>query len=188
MPALIAKSERKTVKAVQLNMTPMIDCVFLLLLFFMVGAKFKELDRKLDTDLPKAGKPNPKDKDTELFQEIWIQIAPKRGPDGQPIVVQVPAVRFDGSTLVGSDGRPVYESWQLPYYKVNNVPVKDESGLREKLRGLARPDSLKDPVIIDVTDNSQHGWVMTALDYLNQFGFKNINFKYQESRLLRRPR
>lgn len=35
------------------NMTPMIDCVFLLLVFFMCAAKFKTLDEKLVTRLPK---------------------------------------------------------------------------------------------------------------------------------------
>ena len=30
-----------------LNMTPMIDIVFLLIIFFMVGTKFTELERKI---------------------------------------------------------------------------------------------------------------------------------------------
>ncbi|MBL8818200.1 MAG: biopolymer transporter ExbD [Planctomyces sp.] len=38
----------------QLNLTPMIDIVFLLIIFFMVGARFSELEQKFDVDLPTA--------------------------------------------------------------------------------------------------------------------------------------
>lgn len=35
-----------------INMTPMIDCVFLLLIFFMVGTTFSKQERQLDVKLP----------------------------------------------------------------------------------------------------------------------------------------
>ena len=35
-----------------LNMTPMIDIVFLLIIFFMVGTKFAELERDIDLKIP----------------------------------------------------------------------------------------------------------------------------------------
>ncbi len=35
-----------------LNLTPMIDIVFLLIIFFMVGTKFSELERKIGLELP----------------------------------------------------------------------------------------------------------------------------------------
>lgn len=40
----------------QLNLTPMIDVVFLLIIFFMVGARFTEEahDQQFDVELPKA--------------------------------------------------------------------------------------------------------------------------------------
>ena len=36
----------------ELNMTPMIDIVFLLIIFFMVGTKFTELERKIGLKVP----------------------------------------------------------------------------------------------------------------------------------------
>lgn len=36
----------------QINMTPMIDCVFLLLIFFMVGTQFVDKERQTDIKLP----------------------------------------------------------------------------------------------------------------------------------------
>lgn len=38
----------------QLNLTPMIDIVFLLIIFFMVGTKFSEIEQQYDIELPTA--------------------------------------------------------------------------------------------------------------------------------------
>ena len=37
-----------------INMTPMIDIVFLLIIFFMVGTKFTELERKIALEVPQV--------------------------------------------------------------------------------------------------------------------------------------
>jgi biopolymer transport protein ExbD len=37
-----------------LNLTPMIDVVFLLIIFFMVGTKFTELERKIQLEVPEV--------------------------------------------------------------------------------------------------------------------------------------
>ncbi len=37
-----------------LNLTPMIDIVFLLIIFFMVGTKFTELERKIELRVPEV--------------------------------------------------------------------------------------------------------------------------------------
>ena len=37
-----------------LNLTPMIDIVFLLIIFFMVGTKFTELERKISLKVPQV--------------------------------------------------------------------------------------------------------------------------------------
>jgi len=39
-----------------LNLTPMIDVVFLLIIFFMVGTKFSELERKIGLRVPEVTK------------------------------------------------------------------------------------------------------------------------------------
>ena len=38
----------------ELNITPMIDCVFLLLIFFVVTMKYPEIERNMPANLPKA--------------------------------------------------------------------------------------------------------------------------------------
>jgi biopolymer transport protein ExbD len=42
-----------------LNLTPLIDVVFLLLVFFLVASRLSEEDRKLDVVLPSAGSAQP---------------------------------------------------------------------------------------------------------------------------------
>ena len=39
----------------QINLTPMIDIVFLLIIFFMVGTRFSEMEQQFDVELPTAG-------------------------------------------------------------------------------------------------------------------------------------
>lgn len=43
----------------QINLTPLIDCVFLLLIFFLVATRFAEEDRELDVQLPSASHATP---------------------------------------------------------------------------------------------------------------------------------
>jgi len=62
---------RGAVKRARLSITPMVDVVFLLLIFFMVGMKFRELDRKLEATLPKQGHP---EEPPDTIRELWIVI------------------------------------------------------------------------------------------------------------------
>ena len=42
-----------------LNLTPMIDIVFLLIIFFMVGTQFTEIERQFDVQLPQVADASP---------------------------------------------------------------------------------------------------------------------------------
>ncbi|MBN00950.1 MAG: biopolymer transporter ExbD [Planctomycetaceae bacterium] len=50
MPLKTHQDEQPT-----LNLTPMIDIVFLLIIFFMVGTKFAEIERTVQLEVPKVG-------------------------------------------------------------------------------------------------------------------------------------
>ena len=54
------------------NLTPMIDVVFLLIIFFLVGTKFYELEREISVRLPEASDARPL---TKPPQEIIINVA-----------------------------------------------------------------------------------------------------------------
>ncbi|MFP6768928.1 MAG: biopolymer transporter ExbD [Planctomycetaceae bacterium] len=74
----------ETTEESAINLTPMIDIVFLLIIFFMVGARFTEQERQYDIELPTATDVQPL--------------------SGQPDALLV-NVRQDGSILLG--GQPV---------------------------------------------------------------------------------
>ena len=40
--------------AVEVQLTPLIDCVFLLLIFFLVSSQLKKVEKRLEVDLPRA--------------------------------------------------------------------------------------------------------------------------------------
>ena len=49
----------ETVDEPALNLTPMIDIVFLLIIFFMVGTQFTQAERQYDVQLPTVSLPQP---------------------------------------------------------------------------------------------------------------------------------
>ena len=49
----------ETVDEPTLNLTPMIDIVFLLIIFFMVGTQFTQAERQYDVRLPTVSLPQP---------------------------------------------------------------------------------------------------------------------------------
>ena len=63
----------------QINMTAMIDVVFLLLIFFMVGTQFSERERQFEVKLPTVSTASPL---TGLPDELVINIA----SDGSVVV------------------------------------------------------------------------------------------------------
>lgn len=60
------KPEVETAKG---DFTPMIDCIFLLLIFFMCATKFKVEEKKLEMNIPRSGGPS-SGKDTPIIIEL----------------------------------------------------------------------------------------------------------------------
>jgi biopolymer transport protein ExbD len=51
-------SRNRSHEDVTINLTPMIDVVFLLVIFFMVGTKFSESESRIDVSVPSVGPMN----------------------------------------------------------------------------------------------------------------------------------
>jgi hypothetical protein len=79
----------------EMNMTPMIDIVFQLIIFFMLQLKFKEIDRQIDSNLPK---------------DRGLAATPTQPPDFQKIKIKVFRREFDKA-----------ESEQYTLVKVDNT-------------------------------------------------------------------
>ncbi len=61
-------SKQHRLDAVEGDMTPMIDVVFQLIIFFMTTIRFKELEGKFETQLPKDVGPNSRSIDANLLK------------------------------------------------------------------------------------------------------------------------
>jgi biopolymer transport protein ExbD len=64
---------RKSWSTGSLSLTPMIDVVFLLLIFFLVATRFEQEERDMDVDLPQASQAQPTVNES---QEIFVTITP----------------------------------------------------------------------------------------------------------------
>jgi biopolymer transport protein ExbD len=92
-----------TIEEPELNLTPMIDIVFLLIIFFMVGTQFAEPEDRFQVELPTAGAVQPL----------------AEGPDA--IVV---SVSKDGRILLGEDRLTVEELEQRFVEARENYPAQ----------------------------------------------------------------
>ena len=142
--------DRQVVKKAELSLTPMIDVVFLLLIFFMVGMKFRQRDRKLETELPpgNGGVTRPAPPEREIH------------------------IRFRNVGRHDKLADPTYRRTRTRYITVERVPMRDMKAVEDKLRQLLaqspkkwqrigsrkrkRPIILDDPIILDPGDNVPH--------------------------------
>jgi biopolymer transport protein ExbD len=62
---------RKGLSVTSLSLTPLIDVVFLLLIFFLVATRFEQEERDMDVDLPQASAAQP-----TIFkgQEVFVTV------------------------------------------------------------------------------------------------------------------
>ncbi len=58
----------------EMNMTPMIDIVFQLIIFFLLSLKFKEVDRRIDSQLPKDRGLAPTPSFPPEFEKIKVKL------------------------------------------------------------------------------------------------------------------
>lgn len=156
----IAKEESK------LEMTPMIDVTFLLLIFFMLTLKFKTLEGKLLAYLPKDVGVNPED--TEPIEKVAILVR----------------VRNEGTKLNARgdapwDGNPKsrfkFHTDRLIEYSVGPRTTTSLAELETRLREihLAQPERT---ATIDPRAGTNYEDVVGALDAALNAGFTSITF------------
>lgn len=148
---------------IKLDLAPMIDVTFLLLIFFMCSIKFKQLEGKLDSYLPK-------DVGTETTTVMEIKEEPIR------VTLRV----RDKSTLVfvGAEKIATLPIPRNPKDAVEEQDLKKPlvlTKLEKKVGGIHNkaPD-LK--CIIDPDQRVPNMHVIAALDACLAAGLENINF------------
>ncbi|MFA4985406.1 MAG: biopolymer transporter ExbD [Candidatus Brocadiia bacterium] len=133
-------------EGIALDMTPMIDCIFLLIVFFITAGKFKRAESRLDAYLPKD-----------------IGIDQRAEPDPDKFFISV--FCRTGAT------NPRDVIWL-----VNNQELFKRSDLVNKLKEIATSSGTgkKIKVSIDGDANVCFFWVISALDAAAEAGLIEI--------------
>ncbi|MEX2176427.1 MAG: biopolymer transporter ExbD [Pirellulaceae bacterium] len=134
-------------KSVELQLTPMIDCVFLLMIYFIWSASFAVAEKMLPSELTAASK----------------------SASGNANVPPPPAADFD-DIVVRIEWTPAGPAW-----KVNDVPSASLAELRATLATIA--DIKRDaPIILDADPDVPLGDVIDVFDLSRVVGFAKVQF------------
>ncbi|MCB9825679.1 MAG: biopolymer transporter ExbD [Planctomycetes bacterium] len=163
----------------ELNMTPMIDIVFQLIVFFMLQLKFKEIDRQIDSTLPKTEGIDTIAVTPPDSEKLKLKVF-RRGLDGPP-ETQLTVIRVDSShELHLPTGWSSYAEESVERRNVFDA-VLAQLGVAVRGRAAASPDRSKLLAEIVAPPPSggyvPHGDVMRILDVLLQAGFHDVRFE-----------
>ena len=143
--------------ALEVSMTPMIDVVFLLLIFFVCTASFQMPESILPSNLQLPGtsnEPAPLDLDKVELERIVVRITGSRNG--------ISASRaLDGPSQIR--------------YTLNDQPCESLTQLGELLRRLARIDASL-PVVLDIAGEVPLGSAIDVYDACRLARFEQIQF------------
>ena len=104
-----------------INLTPMIDIVFNLIIFFMVGARFTDLERKVDLSVPQVAEirtltPTPEKRTINVYRDGRVEL------DGEPVSIDQLVMRLSDAQRQYVDlGVNVRGDAQTPFQNVGVV-------------------------------------------------------------------
>ncbi|MFT4541415.1 MAG: biopolymer transport protein ExbD [Planctomycetota bacterium] len=161
------KSEDPRNETAELEMTPMIDVTFLLLIFFICTLRFKTLEASLETYLPKEvglNLPN-----TPMIEEVEVVIR-----------VVAPGTQYQRSangSLEPHDGksRLVYGSDRVVRYSVGIRTFDGVDDIGERLQELHQAEPER-PFSIDARRGTTYEEVVEVLDAAAGAGFEKVSF------------
>ncbi|RMH04606.1 MAG: biopolymer transporter ExbD [Planctomycetota bacterium] len=164
----MSKYQQREFEEVEMEMTPMIDVTFLLLIFFIVTLKFKTLEGRLDASLPK-------DRGTSSSQASEVEkvdIVIKVSNPGQ--LVPDPAT----ASPAYPEGRLKHYVGRKLRYEVGSSTFTNLEDLSRYLEPFARTQQMREetPVSIDPRKGTVYGDVVKVLDVVISKGFTQIAF------------
>lgn len=133
----------------ELQMTPMIDCIFLLLIFFMCCTKFKTLEGNLRSDIPEA-------KEGVATESVDDE------PEVQIVKVSLKRTR-EGRVLIFVNRASVGSAMQL-------------ADKLQRLREQFKRAGMQAIVVIDPFPDVPFGDIVSALNECIRVGFEDIAF------------
>ncbi len=162
-------SRPKAVEEAKLELTPMIDCVFLLLIFFMCNLEFVKQDGLIKAFLPKdrgqSTGPSVTDLGEVRVKLLWC--APGTTIETEDRDVGEVVLKIEKNVYPRSGATPDWEMLYLDLVKMRDI--RDRSG---------NPDAL--PVIIDARPLVPHAAVVGALNACVKARIKDVTFAAPE--------
>jgi len=149
----------------KMNMTPMIDVVFQLLIFFMCTIKFKTLEGKLSAYLPKDVGVNTDDAEPKEKVDIILKV--KREGTKMDPHKDLPW-SGEGAFRYGDDREMIYQVGPKRYSDVKDVQARLEELFKADEERGATIDSFPGTVYADV---------ICVLDEAIAAGYSDITFK-----------
>jgi len=158
----------------EMEMTPMIDVTFLLLIFFMCTLKFKTLEGKLAAYLPKDVGVNTSEAEPIEKVEILLRVK-NAGTKYKPSKTTTREVYGPGDT-----GRYEWGEDRVLEYTVATFRTQDLEKLRVRLTKIFKERTAlgeeKVPATIDARPGTVYEDVVNALDQAIFAGFNDITF------------
>lgn len=159
----------------ELDLTPMIDIVFLLLIFFMTATKFRTPEGVIEAFLPKdkgqaAGTPKI-DLNEIRIKLLWYDASgsPTKGDEGF-VVLKVGDEVFNS---VGDFNRETYSSLSSVWANLGSKLSEFKDGYKgSSEKGL--------PVIIDARKQVPTKYVISALNEVVRAGIQDVTFAAPE--------
>lgn len=171
------------------DMTPMIDCVFLLLIFFIIAAKFITPEGHLDFWQPKdSGQSDSRPIELEELQDVRIYARggnTKGNP--QPITLHLDTTPFG---VYSKDMR----KWKLSAKKGNDLASLNKYNgevkrlkenfllLTEKLKNYAKSGA-QTTMVINIDPEVPYIFVVEAMNACSACNLEDVKFSAQKSRL-----
>ena len=142
----------------KLKLTAMIDVVFQLLIFFLVGTEFRKPEGELDAYLPEEGAPVELIKRDVPVDEIRITLRVSQA--GATDRAAPPSVLLDEKPYTWSAAPPPARTFQNRLRE-----LAGDAAMREKV-----------PVIIEAEPHLAYRWVIETLNLCRKMRIEKVNF------------
>lgn len=140
------------VEELGLQMTPMIDCIFQLIIFFMLNIHFRTEEGLLKAFLPKASTaPSTEDPNKD---KVFIKIAEAQA----------------GVLMLAVNGQPVAGTSESQKY----------AALEQKLKAVKAGFPKMPPVIIDAGARMPYKYVISALNVCGKLELEDVMFMFPQ--------
>jgi len=142
------------------DMSPMIDIVFNLLIFFLCATKFKTAEGAIDTYLPKDQGLAPLPAQVEI-DEVRITVSWRAGSE-------TASVRLGANLLTRPGDWDVADSTQSPVWPRLAAALFELQGAHVGTKPL--------PVTLDIRPEVPHQYAVSALNEVIRVGLKEVRF------------